>query len=122
MQKPKNIIIQFIPHKDQRYETCGDWFYEGDSLIIYVSALSDWKRSALVAIHELVEVVLCNHAGITQEQVDKFDEEFERARERGLYTDDEEPGDHPASPYRVQHGIATGVERILASVLGIIWR
>lgn len=114
------IIIETIPHKEQRYPTVGDWFYEdgGETLRIKVSQLSDWKRESLIAIHELVEVVLCKNEGISQESVDKFDFEFESDRKEG---DLSEPGDAPSAPYNKQHCLATGVERILAGVLGVAW-
>ena len=37
-----NIAIQTIPHDEQRYDTVGNWFWEGDDLIIYVSDTGNW--------------------------------------------------------------------------------
>jgi hypothetical protein len=113
------IIIETIPHNKQRYPTVGDWFLEGEVLHIKVSKLSNWRREALVAVHELVETILCSHDGVTQEEVDKFDKAFEAARTPGNV---EEPGDDPSAPYRKQHGIATGIERILAAALDVNWK
>lgn len=114
-----NVIIETIPHKDQRYETPGDWFYDknGD-LHIRVSKMSDWRFEVCMAVHELVEVLLCKQAGISQQAVDKFDMEFEKNRKKGSL---DEPGDSDKAPYRIQHGIACGVERILGTLLGISW-
>ena len=115
-----NIRIQVIPHKDQRYPTVGDWFYDrGGDLVIRVSRLSDWRREMLVAIHELTEVLLCKHDGVSQEAVDAFDIAFEERRPEG---NEDEPGDEPSAPYVKQHCIATGVERILAAHLGVSWK
>lgn len=114
------IIIETIPHEDQRYPTIGDWFYNEDgTLHIKVSTLSDWRREALIAIHELAEVLLCKHAGVTQEQVDAFDKEYESKRP----PDDveSEPGDDPKAPYSKQHCIATGIERVMAAELEVNW-
>lgn len=115
-----NIKIEVIPHETHRYTTVGDWIFEpnGD-LIIRVSKLSDWRREMLVAIHELVEVVLCKHDGVSQEVVDRFDMELEANRKEG---DDGEPGDEPTAPYVKQHCIATGVERVLCAHLGVSWK
>ena len=114
------IVIETIPHETHRYTTVGDWFYDGDgTLQIKVSSLSDWRREALIAVHELVEVLLCKHDGVTTEVVDKFDKEFEANRHPD---NDDEPGDEPAAPYVKQHCIATGVERILAAALGVDWK
>lgn len=114
------ITIETIAHNQQRYSTVGDWFFdEAGNLTIRVSQLSDWKREALVAVHELVEVLLCKEAGVSQAIVDKFDREFEEHRHPDNV---DEPGDDPAAPYVKQHCIATGVERLLAAQLGVNWK
>lgn len=107
-----DIEIKTIPHEQQRYPTVGDWFYDGDKLVINVSDLGSWRKNLLVAIHELVEASLCASRGITQEQVDKFDESFDG---------DGEPGDSPDAPYRREHFFATNIERLLCAELGIDW-
>jgi hypothetical protein len=112
------IEINTIPHSKQRYETVGDWFFKNGKLIINVSRMSDWRYEFLVAVHELVEVMCCMVSKVPQQDVDAFDIAFEMKRKPG---NTDEPGDDPKAPYRVQHCIATGVERILASVLGVAW-
>lgn len=114
-----NIKIEIIPHEQQRYTTCGDWIFdEKGDLTIRISKLSDWRREMLVAVHELVEVLLCKHDGVTQEVVDDFD------MNKFSYEDhpDEEPGDSPDAPYKKQHCLATAVERMLAAELGVDWK
>lgn len=114
------IVIETIPHKDHRYPTVGDWFYEPDgTLKIRVSEMSDWRREMLVAVHELVEVLTCKNDGVSQEVVDQFDMDYEKNRP----TDDveSEPGDDPKAPYVDQHCLATGIERILAQQWGVKW-
>jgi len=114
------IIIETIPHENQRYTTVGDWFTDKDgNLVIRCSALSDPRREALVKIHELVEVLACGFDGVSQEAVDKFDMDFEAKRLEG---NDDEPGDSPDAPYRKQHCLATGIERILAAAWGVDWK
>jgi hypothetical protein len=114
------ITIETIPHENHRYTTVGDWYYDADgTLQIKVSALSDWRREALIAVHELVEVLLCKQDGITTESVDKFDKEFEANRHPD---NEDEPGDEPTAPYVKQHCMATGIERILAAALGVDWK
>lgn len=128
------IIIETIPHHTQRYPTVGDWYYTKEAVLtekggfteevlhIKVSSLSDWRREALIAVHELVEVLICKHRGITQEAVDEFDKAFERDREAGRLEDpDAEPGDHPSAPYVREHCLATAVERMLCAELGVMW-
>lgn len=110
------IVIETIPHQDQRYTTVGDWFSDPDgTLHIKVSELSDWRREALIAVHELVEVLLCKNAGILQVDVDKFDKNWKP--HDGI----EEPGDDPEAPYENQHNMAMGIEQTLAAAFGIKW-
>ncbi len=107
------IIIQTIPHENQRYHTVGDWFRRDGDLIINVSEMKDGRYELLVAVHELIEVLVCEHRGITQQEVDKFDMSF---------NGEHEPGDDPNSPYYKEHGLASAVERMLASVLDVNWQ
>jgi hypothetical protein len=114
------IIIETIPHDQHRYETVGDWWFEKpDTLQIRVSAMGDWKKEACVAVHELVEVLICKYDGVSQESVDAFDQNYEALRPEG---DTSEPGDDPRAPYTKQHCIATGVERLLCAALGLSWK
>lgn len=114
-----SIVIKTIPHHKQRYPTCGDWFYGDDkTLNIVVSQMHDSRYEFLVALHELVEVKLCEWTGITQKMVDDFDMEYEKNRPEG---DESEPGDSPRAPYKFQHCVATGIERMVAALMGVDW-
>lgn len=115
-----NTNIKVIPHSKQRYETCGDWFYdEAGKLQIRVSELLDGRYEQLIAIHELIEATLCDEGGITQDDVDRFDVEFEKNRTKD---DVREPGDDPRAPYYRQHQIATHIEQWVASEIGVDWQ
>lgn len=115
-----NVKIEIIAHEQQRYPTVGDWFFESNGdIVIRVSKLSDWRREMLVAVHELVEVLLCKHDGVSQQVTDDFDKAFEA--KRGPDNEDE-PGDEPDAPYVKQHCIATGLERVLAAELAVSWK
>lgn len=81
--------------------------------------MGNWRFEALVALHELVEVIKCKHDGVSQKDVDAFDIAFEKNRKPG---NDDEPGDDPNAPYQNQHCLATGIERIMAAELGVDWR
>lgn len=125
MKNITEIRIKFIPHTEHRYPTCGDWLYlddpndeTGSILEIRVSKMMNDLYAQMVAVHELVEVILCNAQGVTQEEVDAFDIAYEEAQPEG---DDSEPGDDPKAPYRTQHCFATAVERTLCAALGISW-
>ena len=114
------IQLRTIPHAQQRYETVGDWRILPDrSIQIDVSDMGNEDYAFLVAIHEALEVWLCQKRGITDEAVTAFDIEFERNRPEG---DESEPGDAPGAPYRKEHFFATNIERMIAAELGIDWR
>lgn len=116
------INIKSIPHDEQRYETVGDWFHQSVSgpLHIRVSEMEGEPEDYmwLVALHELIEQRLCQSAGVSAYDVDKFDKDYEVNRRPD---DDSEPGDSPAAPYRKQHLFATGIEKLLAAELGVDW-
>lgn len=112
------IRIKFIPHSRQVYPTVGDWRYKKGVLCIYVSLMSDWRYEVLVAIHELIEVLLCKDRGVTVSEVDAFDKAFEKERKPG---NEDEPGDHPSAPYKNEHFFATSIERLMAAELKVDW-
>ncbi len=116
------IVIETIPHADQRYRTPGDWWFdkEGD-LQIRVSRLGDWREEALIAFHELREVLVCKHRGISAQAVDGFDVIYEKDRDEGRHGPECEPGDDPKAPYFREHQAATQVERGLAYDLDVNW-
>jgi hypothetical protein len=109
------FMINVIPHSNQRYNTCGDWQYDkkSDTLFIDVSETNVEAYNFLIAIHELVEACLCIRNQIPQELVDKFDQ--------GVGAELNEPGNDIRAPYYKQHGIASGIERMLAGHMGVDW-
>ena len=117
----KGIEIKVIPHDKQRYETVGDWFYNDSILCIRVSDMGNWKYEMAVALHELIEVLICKSKGITQKACDDFDMKYEDDRAIGKYTSDQEPGDDPHSPYHMEHSLATAVERMFIFSVGESW-
>ena len=99
-----------------RYKTCGDWFHDQDkNLVIQVSDEIDGRplgdtEKFLIALHELIEVKLCEARGITQDDVDQFDLFFKG---------EGEPGDDPKAPYRLEHRFACLIEFLVAHELGL---
>lgn len=120
------ILIETVPHATQRYDTCGDWQWVesttsslGNHLHIRVSALADWRYEALVAVHELIEALLCRERGITEADVDRFDHSWAL---RGADPFIPESGDDPLAPYYREHQYATAAERALAVELRVYWQ
>lgn len=108
----EEIAIRFIPQELMRYDTVGDWRFEGRKLIIEVARMREIHQQA-VAIHELVEALLCNKADVTQEAVDEFD----MVEGKDL----DEPGFSEKAPYHLQHCWADVVERTFIAAAGESW-
>lgn len=114
------IVIETIPHKEQRYETVGDyWWDEDGTLQMRISDMGNDNYAFLVAIHEMAEAWLIKHQGIKEEDITDFDKKYEAERPEG---DESEPGDDPTAPYHLEHGFATGIERMMCAALAIPWR
>jgi len=108
------VSMIVVPQAQQRYDTVGDWRFDTDgNLHITVSQLSDPRYETLIAVHELVEALLCKAAGITEASVTAFDT---------AYQGNGEPGDDPKAPYRHQHAAATFFEKKMAKLLGVNWK
>lgn len=114
------LIKKIIPHNEQRYDTCGDWIWtsSGD-LYITISDTGNKLYNELIGFHEEIEALLCRQRGITQEEVDSFDMEYEARRPEG---DTSEPGDSLKAPYYNEHQFATCLERLMALELGVNWK
>lgn len=120
--KFKRIVIDFIPHNDQRYSTLGDYFFDENGVLnIRVSDTGNEYYNELVAIHELIEEMVTRHRGIDEPMIMDFDKDFEEERELGLHTNGEEPGFDNRSPYRDEHTVAEGIEMMLCGILGESW-
>jgi len=127
------IDWRVVPHKTQRYDSSGDWYWTEDSsgivLNIRVSRLSDPRWEFLLGLHETVEAMLCHFAGVSQQEVDRFDMPLEAAHQAGATVypcgcarrESSDPGSDKHAPYGFQHNIADAVERVVAAVLGIRW-
>ena|ERR1041385_1144907 len=113
------INIETIPHENQRYPTVGDYWQEGEVEQVRISSMKDWRYEVLVTVHELVEMALTRHRGISEESITNFDVKFEAKRLDGLRAG--EPGDDPEAPYRREHMFATNLERMLAAELDVEW-
>lgn len=109
-----SITVNFIEHRRQRYDTCGDYQRAGNLCWwVTISKLKDWRYEALVLIHELVEVFLCKHHKISWQTIDKWDL---------AHPDSDDPGAIRDCPYRKEHMAATRIERLLALLLGVSWK
>ena len=117
----RNIEAQTIPINDMPYLTVGNYWSDAAGLHFRVAEMDRPEYEQLVHIHEFTEKFLCDHDGVSNDEIDAFDIQFEKDREAGLHGQDDEPGDDPRAPYHRQHCYATAVERMLCAAMNISW-
>ena len=102
-----------LPHKEQRYNTAGDYLTQDGIDIYLISKLPQgWKAEFAVLVHEMVEYNLCKEAGIKELTITKFD----------LESGHPDPGTLKEAPYFEQHRIATKIEKYIIKQLGLDWK
>lgn len=107
------ITADVIPHKLQRYQTAGDWQFNGfGDLKISVSQTNFEHASELLMVHEILEAILCRARGISEKDVDRWD---------CAHLDHPDPGSIPGCPYYSEHMFALMIERALAGELEVDW-
>jgi len=111
MKHLPRLYCVVLPHKQQRYDTVGNYYQDIFGTNFIVSKM-DSDAEFLVLIHELVEWYLTQKRGIKIKDIDRFDMKFKG---------EGEPGDDKDSPYRKEHRFATRIEKILAKELGVNW-
>lgn len=105
------VRIEALPPEDLRYSTEGDWqITPTGEFVIQVTANMPQQEQLLLALHELIEAMLCQARGITQQAVDRFDFAFKG---------EGEPGDAVNAPYRLEHRFAALIDHLIAHELGI---
>lgn len=114
------IDYQTIPHKQQRYDTAGDYYQCECSkcgvIKLRVSQLEKPEYELLVLIHELYEWFTTTKDGISEESITEFDINGVSPE----YEDD--PGCDPNAPYHKRHMEAVEIEKFVAKLLGINWK
>ena len=107
------ITVNIIDHEDQWYDTVGDWRFDSDynHLTVTVSRTTE-ESIILVAIHEIIEAILCRLNGVSEEVVDAFDM---------ANIDHPDPGSIPGCPYYREHMFATMIERAMAAEMQVNW-
>lgn len=113
------IMAETVPFADIPNAQCGDWRREADGILhIRVAQEVGDDSALLIALHEIVEVALCEKRGITCAEVDVWDANFEANRKPG---DTSEAGYAKGCPYSKEHHSATLFERAMAVELGVDW-
>ena len=107
------IVIKTIPHKDQNYDTAGDYKNIDNNWFIYVSEMPKWEYEMLIAVHELIEAILTHKRGIKWGDIDYFDMITAKGNR--------DPGTNKKAPYYREHRFATIIEKMLAKQLKVNW-
>lgn len=120
------INLEVIPHSEQRYITCGDWFIDNEGILqIRASDTGCKSYNFLLLKHELNEALtfLFRRSGglnflskQAQEAADVFDIDYEKRRAPGEYG---EPGYETLAPYYYEHMLASADEHATAALLHV---
>jgi hypothetical protein len=115
----KDLIVKFIPLSEMRYanlksSTCiGDYWTTETEIHFRVVAFPDKPFYSLaILIHELYEKFKNNQLGITDEEVDKFDNDHPGLEDAGASLD---------APYHKQHMGGDLLERAVITLSGEDW-
>lgn len=116
-----DIIIKAIPNKEiskREGFTGADWWFdkEGNLQVRVAKEINDWREECCLALHEMVEAIICKHVGVPTREVDDFDREYQKNHMVDL-----NGGDESNCPYRIPHSFATSAERMVAGVLNVFW-
>lgn len=106
------IHLRTVNHRDHRYNTVGDYYFDANIMVVNVSKIGNRDYEFLVAIHEIIECYLADSRGIKEQDITSFDLQ---------HTGDGEAGDEKDCPYRREHFFSETVERLLANELGVNW-
>lgn len=102
---------------------CGDYFIDPFGVKhIRVADMDNEDYALLVQIHELIEEHLTRRRGLTEPEIQAYDEQFEREQNDGLHPENAESGFSKDCPYLREHTIATGIEMQLAGIMGLDWQ
>jgi len=109
---PDKIIIKYINHKNQLYNSDGDYYEHGKDWDVYISKMEDWRYSFACTIHELVEMALTKNNKINWKNITDFDIKHPKFLD---------PGHHKDAPYHTEHMEAEKIEREIIKLFGLDW-
>lgn len=117
------IHIKTIPNDKMRIPGgVGDYWYDEEGVLqIRVVELNDEFMEKSIAAHELLEEALTKKRGLSEPEIQAFDEYHEHRRRMGLVPEDSEPGHDINCPYKNEHCFAESVEMGLFAMAGVSW-
>ena len=121
MEHLPRIICRSVSRNEQRYNTIGDYYEDGEGWTFDVLKMTaDYEF--MVIIHEMIEWYLTQRRGLSEEAIATFDKNFKEEQSRGEHADVDEPGEAPDCPYKDEHFFAANIERMIADKLGADWK
>ena len=112
---PTEVCMKIIPIEEMRRAGWGDWQLIDGVLQVRAVEMPEIMSSHLILLHEYREAVRCIRDGISEKQVDRWDDEHHSLP--GV----DEPGDLPGCPYRPQHHDAMVIEQVACGQDGLDW-
>jgi hypothetical protein len=101
----------------------GDYWYDEDGILqIRVVDLGDEFMEKSIAVHELIEEALTKKRGLTEPEIQAFDEYHDMSVKMGMALPENEPGHEPDCPYRNEHCFAESVEMGMFAMSGLSWK
>ena len=117
------IEIKFIEIQDHRFNaTIGDWWKDDKGYHIIITKMSDWRYEVTVLFHELTEIFISRHQGVSSKAADSWDAFFDTEYEEGRQPLHNEPGFDKRCPYYIGHWWGDKIERIILFLLGGDWK
>lgn len=114
MKHLPRIICDVIPHKDQIYDTAGDYEKQHGEWFFTISKMeADYEF--MVLVHEIIEWYLTQKRGIKLKDIDYFDM-------KGEGKDSADPGSMKSAPYYKEHMFSMKIEKMLCKELGLDWK
>jgi hypothetical protein len=88
-------------------------------LVIHVAEMDNQDYEFLVALHEFIESYLLKRREASFEEIDKWEANFKKEKEKGRRPKNAIAGEQKDCPYYREHKIATEIEKRMAKYLGV---
>jgi hypothetical protein len=107
-----NYDIRTIAHSSQRYESHGDYLFDGNTGYVWVSDFGNEDIEFIIGIHEQIEMYLTRKRGIPETAISAFDM---------THPELDDPGMDKLAPYHKEHFFCDIIDRLLCEQVGIAY-
>ena len=95
---------------------------EANDISIILPTQGDWREDTLLLLHALIEETLIRANQVNPIAISQFDTKFAAKVDKAQLPHGIESGDEPNAPYAFEHCVATGIERVVAALIGVQWK